>query len=147
MDYVRHGKIQGRELKKRPNSGPVFHHVWHSPWQQDFLSLKNQNGCPIRSQYFKIWMVFYDLIKNHPLFAFMVEWSLNRNHLANSLNSQVWHLTFCQGEDFGFIWTLQCCCLMCSVQFKFFISDFLLHHLILYHFYEGRQDLKLIWKT
>ena len=90
---------------------------------------------------------FYDLIKNHPLFAFMVEWSLNRNHLANSLNSQVWHLTFCQGEDFGFIWTLQYCCPMCSVQFKFFISDFLLHHLIFYHFYEGRQDLKLIWKT
>ena len=31
MDYVRHGKIQDRELQKRPNSGPVFHHVWHSP--------------------------------------------------------------------------------------------------------------------
>ena len=25
--YVRHGKIQGREFKKRPNSDPVFHHV------------------------------------------------------------------------------------------------------------------------
>ena len=32
MDYVRHGEIQGRYLVFFKAHGPVFYHVWHSPY-------------------------------------------------------------------------------------------------------------------
>ena len=37
MDYVRDGKIckyKGNALLKRPESDPVYHHLWHSPWAE-----------------------------------------------------------------------------------------------------------------
>ena len=39
MDYVRHGEIQGRYLVFFKAHGPVFYHVWHSPWATDIFLL------------------------------------------------------------------------------------------------------------
>ena len=33
MDHVRHGEIQGRYLVFFKAHGPVFYHVWHSPYK------------------------------------------------------------------------------------------------------------------
>ena len=45
--YVRHGKIQGQWALKRTKCGPVFHHVWHSPYECDTMhDLKQRLNAP-----------------------------------------------------------------------------------------------------
>ena len=45
--YVRHGKIKGQWALKKPKSGRLFHHVWHSPHECDtILNAPKLNKMP-----------------------------------------------------------------------------------------------------